>query len=334
MKRLIAILLTLLLLAPGAMAQEKPITIGVLIYNTADTFMLSIAQEIRSQADESMTLLVRNGANSQDVQMRQVEEMIAKPVDALIVNPVDRTAAPFIIRLCQKADIPVVFINREPLREDMELYDKAYYVGTQPRQQGQICGELVAEYFKNHPSADKNGDGRVQYVLLKGEPGHQDAEERTTYSVAALEDAGLKPDKLAEEDGGWEKGRGQQIMAAFLSEYGDRIEAVICNNDDMALGAIDALKAAGYFSGGRVMPVVGVDATAPAREALKQGTLIGTVLNDAVGQGAASLQLARLLARGEEIVNSALRYPLQENRFIWVPGQKVVYEAQKGFPGV
>lgn len=279
MKRLIAILLTLLLLAPGAMAQEKPITIGVLIYNTADTFMLSIAQEIRSQADESMTLLVRNGANSQDVQMRQVEEMIAKPVDALIVNPVDRTAALFIIRLCQKADIPVVFINREPLREDMELYDKAYYVGTQPRQQGQICGELVAEYFKNHPSADKNGDGRVQYVLLKGEPGHQDAEERTTYSVAALEDAG-------------------------------------------------------YFSGGRVMPVVGVDATAPAREALKQGTLIGTVLNDAVGQGAASLQLARLLARGEEIVNSALRYPLQENRFIWVPGQKVVYEAQKGFPGV
>ncbi len=333
MKRFFILLLICSLLTAPALA-SKPITIGVLIYNTADTFMMSIAQEIRNQADESITLLVRNGANSQDVQMRQVEEMISHQVDALIINAVDRTAALFIIKLCKKADIPVVFINREPLREDMELYDKAYYVGTQPRQQGQMCGELMADYFKSHPQADKNGDGRVQYVLLKGEPGHQDAEERTTHSVKALEDAGLKPMKLAEEDGGWEKGRGQQIMAAFLSEFGDSIECVLSNNDDMALGAIDALKAAGYFSDGRIMPVVGVDATAPAREALKQGTLIGTVLNDAVGQGVAALHLARLLARGEAIVNSALPFPLRESRFVWVPGQKIVYEAQKGFPGI
>ncbi len=332
MKRFFILFVICTLLAAPALG-EKPVTIGVLIYNTADTFMMSIVQEIRNQADDTI-LLVRNGANNQNVQMRQVEEMIAQKVDALIINAVDRTAALFMIKMCKKADIPVVFINREPLREDMELYDKAYYVGTQPRQQGRMCGELMADYFKAHPQADKNGDGRVQYVLLKGEPGHQDAEERTTHSVAALEDAGLRPVKLAQEEGGWEKGRGQQIMAAFLSEFGDSIECVLCNNDDMALGAIDALKAAGYFSGGRVMPVVGVDATAPAREALKQGTLIGTVLNDAVGQGAAALQLAHMLARGETITNSALRFPLQEDRFIWVPGQKIVYEAQKGFTGM
>lgn len=332
MKRFFVLFVICTLLAAPALG-EKPVTIGVLIYNTADTFMMSIVQEIRNQADDTI-LLVRNGANNQNVQMRQVEEMIAQKVDALIINAVDRTAALFMIKMCQKADIPVVFINREPLREDMELYDKAYYVGTQPRQQGRMCGELMADYFKAHPQADKNGDGRVQYVLLKGEPGHQDAEERTTHSVAALEDAGLRPVKLAQEEGGWEKGRGQQIMAAFLSEFGDSIECVLCNNDDMALGAIDALKAAGYFSGGRVMPVVGVDATAPAREALKQGTLIGTVLNDAVGQGAAALQLAHMLAKGEAITNSALRFPLQEDRFIWVPGQKIVYEAQKGFTGL
>ena len=99
MKRFFILLLICSLLTAPALA-SKPITIGVLIYNTADTFMMSIAQEIRNQADESITLLVRNGANSQDVQMRQVEEMISHQVDALIINAVDRTAALFIIKLC------------------------------------------------------------------------------------------------------------------------------------------------------------------------------------------------------------------------------------------
>lgn len=321
MKKLLVFLCLLALLAPAAHAEE--VRIGVIIYNTADTFMQSVLNALYDGAGEGTQLTVRNSDNDQNVQIEQVKELIAKGMDALIVNPVDRTAAIYVTRLCEKAGVAVVYINREPLRDDIEMYAKAYYVGTLPSVQGTMAGELMAEYFLAHPEADKNRDGRVQYVLLKGEPEHQDTELRSAYSVQALENAGLHPERLAEMSGGWEKGRGQQIMAAFLGEFGDRIECVLANNDDMALGAIDALKAAGYFSGSRYMPVVGVDATAPAREALKQGTLLGTVLNDAAAQGAAALELAEKLARGEEIREAALLYPLTEERFIYIPSEKI-----------
>lgn len=322
MKKLLALLMCMMLLPLSAAAQRE-VRIGIIIYNTADTFMMSVLDALRENVDEHTAIEIRNSNNDQNLQIQQTQELIQGGADALIINPVDRTAAVYLTRLCEKSGKPVVYINREPLKEDIECYDKAYYVGTQPSQQGAMCGELMAEYFFEHPEADKNRDGRVQYVLLKGEPEHQDAELRSIHSVEALERAGLHPDKLAQESGGWVKGRGQQIMAAFLSEFGDRIECVLANNDDMALGAIDALKAAGYFSGTRFMPVVGVDATAPAREALKQGTLVGTVLNDAAAQGAAALELAEKLARGETVTPDSLTYPPVNKRFIYIPAEKV-----------
>lgn len=322
MKKTFALLCLIILLPLHALA-EKDVRIGVVIYNTADTFMMSVVDALREKASKHTRIEVRNSDNDQNLQIQQVQEMIQGGVDALIINPVDRTAAVYLTRLCEKSGKPVVYINREPLKNDVKAYDKAYYVGTLPSQQGAMCGELMAEYFFEHPEADKNHDGRVQYVLLRGEPEHQDAELRSIYSVEALKKAGLQPELLAQEAGGWIKGRGQQIMAAFLSEFGDRIECVLSNNDDMALGAIDALKAAGYFSGTRFMPVVGVDATAPAREALKQGTLVGTVLNDAAAQGAAALELAEKLARGETIKSDDLLYALQDERFVYIPAEKI-----------
>lgn len=118
----------------------------------------------------------------------------------------------------------------------------------------------------------------------------------------------------------------QDKMAAFLAAHGDRIECVIANNDDMALGAIDALKAAGYFSAGQFMPVVGVDATVAAQTALRQGSLLGTVLNDDVNQAKAALRLAVLLIRGEDIQTETLGYPLTDGRYVWIPYQPLTAE--------
>ena len=100
----------------------------------------------------------------------------------------------------------------------------------------------------------------------------------TKYSIEAIEDAGIKVQKLAEDTGMWDRVKGQEKMAAFLAANGDKIEAVFANNDDMALGAIEALKAAGYFKDSKYMPVVGVDATAPGLQAIQDGTMLGTVL--------------------------------------------------------
>ena len=189
-----------------------------------------------------------------------------------------------------------------------------------------MSGQIMADYWLSHPEMDRNGDGVMQYVMLKGEPGHQDAELRTEYSIRAVTDAGIQVELLAEDTGMWDRVRGQDKMAAFLGAHGDAIEAVFANNDDMALGAIEALRAAGYFTGDNFMPVVGVDATAPALEALEEGTLLGTVLNDAVNQGRATFNLAYVLANGQTPTSENTGYEIVDGQYVWVPYQMVTLE--------
>ena len=317
MKRFLCLLLALALLpAPLASAQEKLPVIGVCIYNMEDTFMASMQSAITRLAQGVAELVSYDSQNNQNTQNNQVDELLAQNVDALIVNPVDRTASIYLQQMAMQRDIPIVFINREPLKEDLAQYGKAYYVGIDPKQQGRLSGSMAADYFLNVSGADRNGDGKMQLVLFKGEPGHQDAELRTIYTLEALREKGIEVQLLSEEIALWQRTLGQERMAALLNVYGDNIECVISNNDDMALGAIDALKAAGYFSGAKYMPVFGIDATAPAMEALRQGSLYATVYNNANSQGSAALSLAMLLAAGEEV---------NEQTFDYAINDKVVY---------
>ena len=297
--------------------------IGVAIYKFDDTFMTGVRNAITEAAKGKAKVDIVDSQNSQPTQNDKIDLFITKKVDALVVNPVDRTAAGVIIDKAKAADIPVVFLNREPLPEDMKKWDKVYYVGAKAEESGTISGQLLVDYWKANPDADKNKDGVLQYVMLKGEPGHQDAELRTKYSVQALEDAGIKVEKVAEDTGMWDRVKGQEKMAAFLAAHGDKIEAVLANNDDMALGAIEALKASGYFTGDKKMPVVGVDATAPALQALKDGTMLGTVLNDAKNQGKAALGLAAVLAKGEVPNKDSSGYDLTDGKFVWIPYKKI-----------
>lgn len=322
-KRLLLTLLFCCLLYSSATAEEP--NIAFLAYNSQDTFIASVISQVEDRAVGTVTLTVLNAENNQNTQNSQLQQQLASGVDAVIVNAVDRTAAVYLIGLAMHYDTPIVFFNREPLYEDLCLYDKAYYVGTDPKELGTLCGQLIADYFHTHPEADANGDGIIQYILLKGELGHQDAELRTLYSIRAIQDAGFTLEKLAEEDAHWERAKGQEAMAAFLNEFGSKIECVISNNDDMALGAIDALKAAGYFTGDLYMPVVGVDATRQAMEALAQKTLLGTVLNDAIGQGNAAFDLALLLASGQS--TDTLAYTIQNEKYIWIPGCAIPSES-------
>lgn len=301
-----------------SVAMAAPLTLGLCIYNGADTFMHSVSQVIEAQASADVNVLVSDSLNDQNRQFDQVRELLEQPVDALILNAVDRTAAVYLVRIAKEKGVPLVFINREPLAEDLALYDSAYYVGTDPKETGRLCGQLVADWFSDHPDADKNDDGIIQYVLLKGEQGHQDAEFRTTYSVRAITEAGFPVERLAEESAMWERALGQEKMAGLLSAWGDQIECVISNNDDMALGAIDALKAAGWFANDLYLPVVGVDATEPALDAVREGSMLGTVLNDATNLGVASFQLALLLANRTQPTADNFTYRMDEQRRVYI----------------
>ncbi len=317
------------LLTVSACIKKKPeggkedIVIGSAIYKYEDTFMAGVRSSMSQAAQGKATLNFVDSANQQPVQSEKVDLFIAKKVKALALNPVDRTAAGTLIDKAKAADIPVVFFNREPLPEDMKKWDKVYYVGAKAEESGRLEGEIVVDYFKTNPAADKNKDGKIQYVILTGEPGHQDAELRTKYSIEAIEQGGYKTEKLAGDTAMWDRIKGQEKMAAFLGAHKDAIELVIANNDDMALGAIEALKAVGYFKGDKTVPVVGVDATAPALKALEEGTLLGTVLNDAKNQGKATFAVSYAVAQGQAPDEAHTGYSLTDAKYVWIPYKKI-----------
>jgi len=305
MKKLLVSLavLVLILASCGGGASGKP-KIGVAIYKFDDTFMSYVRNAITENATDKAEIEVVDSQNAQPTQNDQVDAFLSKKMKAIAINPVDRTAAATIIEKAKAKKTPVVFFNREPLPEDMASWDKVYYVGAKAEQSGTMQGQIVVDYWKNNPAADKNKDGKIQYIMLKGEPGHQDAELRTQYSIKAVTDAGIEVDKLAEDTAFWDRPKAFEKMKAFYAAHGDKIEVVFCNNDDMALGAIEALKSEGYFAGGKQIVVVGVDATAPALQALEEGTLLGTVLNDAKNQGKATFDIAFALAKGEDVTKA------------------------------
>lgn len=172
--------------------------------------MTGVRNAIDTAAKGIATVDIVDSQNSQPTQNDKVDLFVTKKYDGMLINPVDRTAAGVIIDKAKTADIPVVFLNREPLPEDMKKWDKVYYVGAKAEESGTMSGQLIVDYWKAHPEADKNGDGVLQYVMLKGEPGHQDAELRTTYSIQAIEDAGIKVEKLAEDTAMWDRVKGQE----------------------------------------------------------------------------------------------------------------------------
>ena len=216
------------------------------------------------------------------------------------------TAPAKIIRLAKQDDIPIVFFNREPVKEDLMQWEYLYYVGCKAEQSGVMQGETAAEYIKNHPEVDKNQDGKIQYVLLEGEAGHQDAISRTDYSVRTVLDAGISLEKLSYQFADWNRGQAENRMNRLISQYGEGIELILSNNDEMALGAVEAYRKAGYEPSQR--PVIfGIDGLDDALEAIKDGEMQGTVYNDKEDQALQIAKLAYEVFKGEQQVRKELK---------------------------
>lgn len=317
-------------------AAKEEVLVGVCIYKFDDTFMTGVRNNMeKQQTVVNAKLDIVDSQSKQPTQNEQVDTFITKGVNALAINPVERTGAGPLIEKAKSENLPIVFLNREPEAPDMQSYDKVWYVGAKAEQSGQMSGEIIADYWNaNKEKADKNGDGKLQYIMIKGEQGHQDAELRTKHSIEAIQAAGIEVEKLAEDVAAWDKVKATDLMKTQITAQGlDKIEAVICNNDDMALGVIEALKAEGYNSGdeSKYIPVVGVDATAPALEAMANGSLLGTVLNDGKNQGIATVNIAAAAARGEEINEDTIGYEVTDGKYVWIPYVKVTADNYQEF---
>ena len=327
----LALLLVLLLPAcAGGQEEDDSLRIGVTLYDQDDTFISSMSQNLEqlvqeeeSRIGQKITLFISDSRHNQTTQMDQVDRFLARGCDVLCVNMVDRTGAAVIVDKAAAEGVPVIFFNRQPVDEDIQRWEKSFYVGASAQESGTLEGQLVAEAWTSEPERwDDNGDGILQYVMLEGEPGHQDALLRTEYTIQTITDQGIEVERLARDTANWNRAQAAARIASWLEEFGDQIEVVLSNNDDMALGAIDALKETGRPLKDWPL-IVGIDATAPALEAVEAGQLYGTVFNDSRGQAQAILDLAMALCHGEDPAGAV---ELVDGHYVWLPYQLVTRE--------
>ena len=318
MKKFLALaLVAIMALAMVSVASAETKKVGVSIYQFTDNFMTLYRNEIENYFksletdDVKYEITMADGKNDMAEQTNQIQNFITQGMDVIILNLVQTSSADALIDQIVAADIPLVLINREPLAYDADgkTLDEAYegilnnakvcYVGADARQSGTFQGEMVAE-LENH--GDINGDGKISYIMIEGDPENIDAQYRTEFSIKALTDAGYEVECLDDQVGNWDQTKGQELCANALTKYGESFEVVFCNNDAMALGAATAIQTAGRKVGEDIY-LLGVDALEEAVQLVKDGEMTGTVLNDHIGQSHAAVDVAVKLLNGEDIDN-------------------------------
>lgn len=315
MKKILAIMLAVLLMAGaltacGGSSDGSKGEVSVLYYTFSDTYISSVRSAMDKLLKDAGVKFNDYDANgNQTQQTEQVDVAIAKGSSALIVNVVDtgsNDAAQTIVNKAKAANIPVIFFNRSVDETVVKSYDKCVFVGTDYEMAGHMQGEMIGKYIvENFGKLDLNGDGKISYVMFKGQEGNLEAIARTKYGVEdcnklltaagrpelSFYDASNSDKYLVDQDGQWSSAAATNYMSTILAQYSEAnknmVELVIANNDDMALGAISALQAAGYNTGsGKVIPIFGVDATDAGKSAIKSGAMTGTIRQD--GDGMAS----------------------------------------------
>ena len=259
------------------------LTIGV-TFPILDQFLQTVADGMEAKAEElgGVTLNIVAAEEQTDTQLGQVENFISQGVDAIIVIPVDTDAAGPMTAAAQEAGIPLVYVNRRP----SDLPEGVPYVGSDSLYAGTVEMEALAELA--------GGEGNV--VILIGDPANEAAVLRTQgCKDVVAENPGMTVTK--EQSGNWYREEGLSIMENWI-QSGDQIDVVCANNDEMALGAIEALKNADLLED---VLVGGVDATSDALAAMEAGELEVTVFQDAAGQGGGGVEAAVSLANGETV---------------------------------
>ena len=241
---------------------------------------------------DGVTLQVEDAQNDVAKQQSQIQNFIASGVSAIIVNPVDTDATAAMSHIAAEAKIPLVYVNREPINVN-ELPDNQAFVASDEKESGTLETKEICRLLKEAGKTEAN------IVVMMGELSNQAARQRTqdVHDVIATPDCSFM--KIVEEQtANWQRTQGADLMSNWLSA-GLKFDAVVANNDEMAIGAIQAMKAAGMDM--KTMIVGGVDATQDALAAMAAGDLDVTVFQNAAGQGKGAVDAALKLAKGEKV---------------------------------
>lgn len=279
------------LLATTAQAE----TIGVSMALFDDNFLTVLRNGMIDYAgkQDGVQLQVEDAQNDVGKQLNQIQNFIASGVDAIIVNPVDTDATAAMTQAAADANVPLVYVNRQPANVD-QLPDNQAFVASDERESGTLETKEICRLLK------EKGKGEAAKILvLQGELSNQAARQRTqdVHDVIATDECKFMA-IVEEQTANWSRTQGQDLMTNWLSA-GVEFDAVVSNNDEMAIGALQALKTAGISM--EDVLVGGVDATQDALAAMAAGELDVTVFQDAAGQGRGAVDAAVKLARGEAV---------------------------------
>ena len=340
LKKILA-LAVVLVLAAGCLVgcnRKGNADVHVFYYTYSDTYISSVRSALdKALGDAGISYQDYDGNGNQTTQTEQIQTAITKGAKVILVNIVNTgsdDAANGIVSLAKGSGIPVIFFNREVSDSVIKSYDGCAFVGTRAEEAGKLQGEMIGEYLRdNFDTVDLNRDGKISYIMFKGEEGNNEAIYRTNYSVEEankiLTSSGKaelsfydpsNPNKyLVDRNGLWSAAAANEYMNTALTSYNEQnknmIEVVICNNDGMAQGAISALNSVGYNTGeGKSVPVFGVDATSAAQELIKNKKMTGTIKQDAEGMAEAlSLMAKNGLSENGKLLDGTEKYDVDKD---------------------
>lgn len=292
---------------------------GMVWYNYGDTFITTARNAVTTAAESGqIKLLSTDSQGDIAIQANNINTLLARNVDYICINNISPNDSASMIQKAKDRDIPILFINcTSPTEEELNSYDKAFHISSAAEQSGWIQGDAVSEYWNTHSDADRNGNGKLDYVMLVGMQGNYDSQMRTEKSIERVHENNIETNCLQEMLCNWQRGEAMNQVASILAANGDDIDAIFANNDDMALGAIEALKVSGYFGDGTYIPVVGVDATKVGVQAVEDGTLLATSLNNPVTLGETTYKVLSLFNENTPITSDTVEQKVT-GKHIWL----------------
>ncbi|MBQ8305252.1 MAG: substrate-binding domain-containing protein [Blautia sp.] len=275
--------------------------------NTFQTYLVAAAKAKAEELGADITIV--DAQNDVVKQQDQVNAMIQQGVDALVVVCADSSAMAPVTMAAQDAGIPLVYCNTNPFTDGEVLPELVHYIGSDEIQAGRYQGEMIGEAI---------GSGKV--AIIQGGLVHEATYKRTEGNKQVFEESYPDIEVIAEETAEWQRDKAIDVVNNWLSAYGDELTAISANNDEMALGAIEALKKAGRTD----VKVVGIDATPDGCASVQAGELLGTVYQDSVGQGGGAVELAVQMVQNGDL----------EEDYTWVPYVPVTAENVEEFVGL
>ena len=282
---LLLILAGLILAWKVPQKEDKYIHVGIAVYDLKDTFMESYVQSLQELietttiAGKKVSYEIYDAEGNSRQQEKQLQYMYAQEYDVMLVNLVEPASSASVLNSAEEADIPVILFNREVAEKDLDITKDVWYVGTDAKAAGKIQAEMLTKLWEEQQETiDKNKNGKLDYILVEGEESHYDTIRRTNGFLEAGKELPLNQQKNLSAD--WNRQTAFEKFAELDEIVIQNTEAVICNNDDMALGIYD------YYQEHQLEPpvILGINNSQEMNEKIEAGELYGTVDNNVKDQ--------------------------------------------------